>query len=132
MIVDLENRYEYPLKARTRELLIEVTGGHPGLIGASFRHLEQVKAQPNNPRDMSTLLVNEPTTWKECRKIWDPLRDEERVVLHRVATNSRLGRDDGAILQELKSKGLLRETNNRGGVGMFSPIFQEFTRHADD
>jgi energy-coupling factor transporter ATP-binding protein EcfA2 len=132
MIVDLETRYEYKLRAQTRELLIEVTGGHPGLIGASFRHIEQVKAQPNNPREMAQLLTNEPTTWKECRKIWDPLRDEERTTLHRVASNNRLSREENAILQELKSKGLVREINNRGSIAIFSPIFQEFAKHADE
>ncbi len=132
MIVDLESRYEYSLRARTRELLIDVTGGHPGLIGASFRHLEQTKAQPSTPQQMAQLLVNEATTWKECRKIWDPLLNGERVTLRRVANNSRLGRDDAGSLQELKSKGLIKDTNNRGGIAIFSPIFQEFARHTEE
>ena len=113
-------------------MLIEVTGGHPGLIGASFRHLEQMKQQPSTPQQMEQILASEPTTWKECRKIWDPLRPEERNVLRKVAQNARLSRDDTAVLPELKSKGLVRDTNIRGGVGIFSVIFQEFARHVED
>jgi hypothetical protein len=139
MIIDLESRYEYGLRPRTRELLINVTGGHPGLIGASFRHIEQVKAQPNSPQQMAQLLVNEPTTWKECRKIWDPLLPQERVVLKRLATHGRLGRDDQGALAELKSKGLVKEVQNKGislnkatSDTIFSPIFQEFARAAEE
>jgi hypothetical protein len=132
MIRDLEERYEYSLRPRTRELLIDITGGHPGLIGASFRHLEQTKQQPNAPQQMQQLLNNEPTTWKECRKIWEPLRDEERVALKHIAGNGRLTREDQMAFAELKSKGLIRELNQRGGVAMFSTIFHEFARHVED
>jgi hypothetical protein len=131
MIVDLEQRYEYTLRTRVRELLIEVTGGHPGLIGASFRHLEQLKQQPNTPQQMAQLLTNEVTTWKECRKIWEPLRPEERIALKRIASNGRLTREEQMILPELKSKGIVRDLNSRGAVGMFSPIFNEFVRHEE-
>jgi hypothetical protein len=132
MIIDLESRYEFPLRSRSREWLIAVTGGHPGLIGASFRHLEQGRLQPATLKEMTQVLVNEATTWKECRKIWDPMRSQERAVLKRVATNSRLSRDDQAALQEIKAKGLVREVNDRGQVAIFSPIFQEFLRHVEE
>ncbi len=132
MITDLEGRYEFPLRARTREWLIEVTGGHPGLIGASFRLLEQSRQQPGTLQQMVQLLHREATTWKECRKIWEPMRNEERATLKRLASNGRIGRDDQAAIQELKSKGLVRPTNTRGALAIFSPIFQEFVRHVED
>jgi hypothetical protein len=132
MITDLENRYEFPLRARTREWLIEVTGGHPGLIGASFRLLEQSHQQPGTLQQMVQLVQREATTWKECRKIWDPMRPDERMVLKRLATNGRLGKDDQAALQEVKSKGLVKATNNRGSVAIFSPIFHEFVKQVED
>ncbi|HLY26047.1 MAG TPA: hypothetical protein VKQ72_06895 [Aggregatilineales bacterium] len=132
MIADLESRYEYSLRSRTRELLIDVTGGHPGLIGASFRHLEQTKAQPTSPQQMAQLLVSEATTWKECRKIWDPLLPNERAALKRLAIQGRPGRDDDQVILELKSKGLVKDANNRGGVTLFSPIFREFARNVED
>lgn len=132
MVKDLEARYEFPLKTRTREWLIDVTGGHPGLIGASFRHLEQARQQPATLQEMTQALYREPTTWKECRKIWEPLRNEEHTALKRVATNSRLGKDDQNAILELQSKGLVQQKDNRGGVGIFSPIFQEFVRNVED
>jgi hypothetical protein len=132
MIVDLEGRYEFPMRGRTREWLIQVTGGHPGLIGASFRHLEQTRQQPTTLQQMTQLLHREPTTWKECRKIWDPMRLEERTVLKRLATNTRLAREDLGPVQELKAKGLVRQINERGAVEIFSPIFKEFIRNVED
>jgi hypothetical protein len=131
MIVDLEARYEYQLKKATRELLYEVTGGHSGLIGASFRLLEQARQQPTTPQQMAQLLVNDQSTWKECRKIWESLRPDECGALKRLAVHGRPGRDDAGLIAELKAKGLVRETNNRGAVEIFSPIMHEFARQSD-
>jgi hypothetical protein len=132
MIEDLETRYEMTLRTKTRELLVEVTGGHPGLLGASFRHLEQIKQQPLTYQEMERLLAREPITWKECRKIWEPLRDDEHAVLKRVASHGRTGRDDQNTLAELKSKGLVRDSANRGGSEIFSVIFQEFVKNVEE
>ncbi len=131
MIVDMENRFEYQLRTRTREWLIAATGGHPGLIGASFRFLESSRQQPATQQDMDYLLAHESTMTPECHKIWEPLRTDEHACLKRIAVQGRPGRDDTAVLPLLKSKGLIRETNNRGGVEIFSPIFREFVRNVE-
>lgn len=131
MINDLENRYEFKLQKRTRDMLIEVTGGHSGLIGASFRFLEPERRQPANVQEMERLLVSDQSTWKECVKIWDSLRHDERTALHRLANNSRLSREEQTALGGLKAKGLVHDVGNRGGVAIFSPIFQEFARQTD-
>ncbi|MEP7289273.1 MAG: hypothetical protein ABI947_26270 [Chloroflexota bacterium] len=131
MLLDLEKRYEYPLRTRTREMIIEVTGGHPGLIGASFRHLEQVKNQPQTIQQMLLLLINDTTT-RECKKIWDPLRPGERIVLKRIATHNRPSKDEATSMAELKSKGLVHELDQRGSAEIFSPIFREYVRHTED
>lgn len=132
MIVDLEARYEYQLKKATREMLVEVTGGHPGLIGASFRLLEQIRQQPATLQQMAQLLVSDQATFKECRKIWESLRPDECSALKRLATHGRPGRDDGNLIAELKAKGLVREINNRGGVAAFSPIMAEYARQVEE
>lgn len=132
MIVDLEQRYEFPLKKQTRQMIVDVTGGHSGLVGATFRLLEQSRKQPANANDMAQLVVHDSSTWKECRKILDSLRTEEWGALKRLATAGRPARDDAGLIQELKAKGLVRDVGNRGAVEIFSPILHEFARLSQD
>ncbi len=132
VITDLEARYEFWLQARSRKWLLDITGGHAGLLGASFRYLEQIKQEPDSQQAMAQLLINEQSTWKECVKIWDSLLVDERSLLHRMANGARLGREDQSALANLKSKGLLRAASNRGGVSFFSPIFQEYSRKVEE
>jgi hypothetical protein len=131
MIADLEKRYEYKLRKETRDLLIYVTGGHSGLVGASFRALEGGRHMPSTQREIESLLVNEQTNWKECRKIWESLVPDECNALRRLANNQRLTREEQAAVASLKAKGLLRD-GQRGGVVIFSPIFYEFSRVQDE
>jgi hypothetical protein len=131
MISDLERRYEFKLRKETRDLLIYATGGHSGLIGASFRYLESGRLTPTTQREIETLLVSEQTNWKECRKIWESLIRDECNALRRLAYNQRLTREEQAATNSLKAKGLLRDAQ-RGGLAIFSPIFHEFVRAQDE
>ena len=131
MIDDLERRYEFKLRKETKELLIEVTGGHSGLIGASFRVMESSKQTPTSQREMEHLLVSEQSNWKECRKIWDSLVPDECNALRRLANNQRMNREEQNAINGLKAKGLVRD-GQRGGVTIFSPIFYEFSRGQDE
>jgi hypothetical protein len=127
-VADLEKRYEYKLKKVTRDMLIDISGGHPGLIGASFKLLESGKQEPTTPEAMGRLLLHDPLLWKECRKIWESLRDDERLALRRLAVSGRPAREDANVLGELTSKGLVRTIGDRGATAVFSPIFHEFAR----
>jgi hypothetical protein len=133
MIADLEQRMEFDLQGRyATQWLIEITGGHPGLIGASFRLLEAQKAQPTTQQQMASLLVHDQSTWKECRKIWDSLIASERMALRRIAHNTRLSKEDQDAITNLKAKGLVRAANNRGAVAVFSPILNEYAKQVED
>jgi hypothetical protein len=131
MLIDLETRYEYKLKKGTRDMVIEVTGGHPGLIGAAYRLLETAHQVPSTSQQMAQLVISDQSTWKECRKIMDSLRQDERTALKHLADHGRPGRDDGGLIQELKAKGLVREINNRGNVAIFSPILREYAHQSE-
>jgi len=131
MIGDLEKRYEYKLKTDTRDLLIYATGGHSGLIGASFRYLESAKAMPVTARDIEAMLVNDQTNWKESVKIWESLVTDERNAISRMARGARQTREDQAALTSLKSKGLIRDTD-RGNAVIFSPIFYAFAKQQEE
>lgn len=131
MIDDLEKRYEYKLKTDTRDLLIYASGGHSGLIGASFRYLEAAKAMPLTARDIDAMLVNDQTNWKECVKIWESLVTDERNAISRMARGARQTREDQNALASLKSKGLIRDTE-RGNAVIFSPIFFAFAKQQEE
>lgn len=128
MVSDLEERYEFRLKKVTRDMLIDVTGGHPGTLGAAFRVLVDTQQQPTTPDQMGQLLVRNPTLWKECDKIWDSLREAEHDALRRLALNKAPTREDPAPLQELKAKGLIKPVGDRGSLVVFSPVMTEFVR----
>ena len=64
------SRSEFPLRARTREWLIEVTGGHPGLIGASFRLLEQGHQQPGTLQQMVQLVQRATSFRRPASRYW--------------------------------------------------------------
>lgn len=131
MVVDLENRFSFPLNQITRGLLIGVTGGHSGLLGASFRLLEASRRQPTTPQEMGQMVLTDQSTWKECRRIWDSLRTEEQAVLRRMAQGTRLQRGDEVLQAELRAKGLVRELQNHAQV-IFSAIFNEYARTTTD
>lgn len=133
MLLDLERRYEFALSKNLRTLVVSVTGGHPGLIGAAFRHLEGARQSPAPAHEGQLLreLAAEPAMGSECRKIWETLLPEEQAALRRLATHGRPGRDDADTITALKAKGLIRDSA-RGALVFFSPIFQEFARRAPD
>lgn len=130
MVKDLEARMNYPLRCETRDMLIDISGGHPGLLRSAFNLLETLKEQPTLPKRMGELLINEQMTWKECKRIWDSLTFVERGVLKRLATG-RSTPQDAIILSQLKAKGLVVEAQGHG-LRVFSLIVQEFAKQQSD
>ncbi|HRE47133.1 MAG TPA: hypothetical protein PLD47_05360 [Aggregatilineales bacterium] len=129
MVLDLEQRYDYKLKKITRDMLIDVTGGHSGMIGAAFKVLVDSPQPPTTPEQMGQLVVRNASLWKECEKIWDSLREGEHDALKRLVSGQRPTREDVVPLQELKAKGLVKTIGERGTMLAFSPIMQEFARN---
>lgn len=130
MVGDLEIRYSFPIKQPTRDLLIDITGGHPGLLGAAYRFLETIKETPTTPQRMGQLLLTEQSLWKECTKIWDSLLTTERAVLKKLS-HGRATQADLPQLNQLKVKGLVKENAARNLLP-FSPVFQEFIKAQGD
>ncbi|PJF36361.1 MAG: hypothetical protein CUN49_05875 [Candidatus Thermofonsia Clade 1 bacterium] len=130
MIKELEARMNFPLRRETRDMLIDLCGGHPGLMRSAFNLLEMLKEQPSVPRRMGELLINEQMTWKECQRIWESLTSAERGVLKRLAAGGST-RQDEAMLNQLKAKGLIIEKQGQG-LRVFSLIVQEFAKQQPD
>lgn len=127
MILDLENRLETKFKKATRELLYWVTGGHSGLIAASFRLLMGLASQPTSQREIYDVLAGQASVNSECGKIWDSLARVERNAIRRLAIRGRLNADENAALQPLLAKGLLRDAGGRS-VEIFSPLLDYYAQ----
>jgi hypothetical protein len=130
MIKELEARLNFPLRRETRDMLIDICGGHPGLMRSAFNLLETLKEQPATPKRMGELLINEQMTWKECQRIWESLTGAERAALKRLATGRNTAQDE-PTLTELKAKGLVVEKQGQGRR-VFSLIVQEFAKQQPD
>lgn len=130
MIKELEARLNFPLRRETRDMLIDICGGHPGLMRSAFNLLETLKEQPTLPKRMGELLINEQMTWKECQRIWESLIAAERAALKRLASGRSTAQDE-PILAQLKAKGLVVEKQGQG-LRVFSLIVQEFAKQQPD
>lgn len=109
------------LSGEQKELLITLSGGHGGLLVALVHGLAQIGEESG---DLTQQLVDHASVQIECQRIWDALRDDERVSLshlvHGRATSEQ-------TLTLLLSKHVVTEAS--AGKGMiFSPIFQQYVR----
>jgi hypothetical protein len=110
MIHRLAEAYTLPSRALTpdtAEQLIEVTGGHAGLIDASFHS----DTESNWTRfGLPTALIQAPGVWNECVSIYESLSEEQRLHLIEVAH----GGDPGlAATHLLEEAGLVRRRPSR-------------------
>ncbi len=111
-----------PLSDAEIRRLIEITGGHAGLLKQVYeatRHGERAL----DP-DLASILINKQLVWAECEKVWEDLEDYELSDLQALA----LGRmPSGAGVAPLKVKGLVTENMDRQ-LSIFSRLFREFVR----
>lgn len=111
-----------PLSDAAIRRLIEITGGHAGLLKQVYevsRHGEDVL----DPDLMST-LISKQFILAECEKIREDLEDFEASDLQAIA----LGRvPSGVGVASLKVKGLVIENVDRQ-LSIFSQLFGEFVR----
>ena len=107
------------LAAHDLDPLLELSGGHPGLLVALVDAV--IVAKPLGTA-WQTWVEKQPSLQEECRKIWEGLRDAEKRTLVYLAQ----GRSTGAEEQHsLLTKGLLRQDGSEALL-FFSPLFQAY------
>jgi hypothetical protein len=121
MVGRLMVRRQVVLNEEVVECLLTASGGHSGLLRASFelacdKRSSGVLAVPKQMLENYSIEL-------ECRKIWDSLTKEEREVLSFFATGQQATCDQ-AIVEYLKLKGVLVE--DEAGERLFSPILAQF------
>lgn len=122
MIGYLASRRSLELSAGDTARLIDLCGGHAGLLKTILSLLSSVRPR-NSLEVIAPTLKDYPTVQAECRKVWDSLSKSEQAALRALSGGVRA---DPQTLLRLKSKGLVRE--GRSEASLFSPVFADFVR----
>lgn len=127
--VDARYRIHYLASRRSVELseedttrLIELSGGHPGLLKALMSLLWDAHHK-GDLEELVSILKDEPAVQAECRKVWDSLSESERVALCAVTGGAQVA---SHTLRRLTHRGLVRE--DQSPPPLFSPLFVDFVR----
>lgn len=126
VVTQISARREHELEALPLDYgqnIIELSGGHPGLIVALMSHL--ANGQPTGKRWLDWAM-GEAKISEECRKIWDGLRVPERQTLSYIAQGVSTSFKDR---ESLLLKGLI-QVQDKDDIKIFSPLFEHFARGA--
>ena len=122
MIRYLAFRRSIEMSAGDTAHLIELSGGHAGLLKATLSLLWDAHYGSDLAK-LAPALSDEPAMQAECRKVWDSLPQSEQAALYALARGAQA---DVRTLPRLKRKGLVRE--GQPETSLFSPLFAEFVR----
>ncbi len=106
-------------------LVIELAGGHPGLLERIHSILSDIEPDPIAPLQamVDKLSVKRPIE-QECERLWDELEEEEQEGLLALVGSGEAALDADKR-RALETKGLV-VTREVGGLAVFSPVFDEF------
>lgn len=110
-------------------LVIELSGGHPGLLERAYHIVAQGGVRPDprsRLRAVASEFLHKSAIEKECRRLWDELEEEEREGLLGLvgAAGSELHVNQ---MHALETKGMIARAHD-GDVAVFSRIFEAFIR----
>jgi hypothetical protein len=124
-----KNGAPHQLTAEETHRILELSGGHAGLIGVVY----QATNRPHDPQaidlmssDIIELLSAQNIVRAECDKILESLTPVELSSLQELASGAN---SDGSAIPVLKRKGLVKE-NLDGQRTIFSPLLREAAKHA--
>jgi DNA-binding winged helix-turn-helix (wHTH) protein len=119
MIAYLAFRRSLELREEDTTRLIELSGGHAGLLKSILSLLWTTPQR--RLAEISSSLNEEPAIQAECWKVWAGLPEQEQTALHFLLAEKQL---NFLMLRQLKYKGLVRD--DRPETLMFSPLFTDF------
>jgi DNA-binding winged helix-turn-helix (wHTH) protein len=122
MIHYLASRRSIEVDPKDVAYLIELSGGHAGLLKATLGLLWEAHRE-SDLSELAPALMGEPTIQAECEKMWYGLSENERDALYALASGTQVIPD---VLRYLELKGLVRE--NEPGTSFFSPLFADFVQ----
>lgn len=111
----LESNSKRKLTQLERDKLIELSGGHVGLLKTLFVALEQSNVSLSAP-NVQALLQKRADVASECSKIWDSLEKDEHVALQALVQNQPAKED---VIFRLAAKDILRGERPRVLIPLF-------------
>ncbi|MEM7532211.1 MAG: winged helix-turn-helix domain-containing protein [Chloroflexota bacterium] len=108
-----------PLTTETKDTLVCLSGGHPGLLENLMDSL--IRSQPMG-MTWEEWLQDQPNLEQECDRIWLGLRPEEQQTLNHIANDISTGFRERDLLL---TKGLIKSAGERE-YAIFSPIFHQY------
>lgn len=109
-------------------LLIKVSGGHPGILRAAFWALSDRKVDKSG--DSSRQLLDIPDIQAECARIWESISEDERMALAEVAAGCQLQQLEQGVAGLLRLKGLVMESGT-GQAVIFCRLFKDFVNQQE-
>jgi DNA-binding winged helix-turn-helix (wHTH) protein len=122
MIDYLASQRSIKLSEEDMRCLIELSGGHAGLLKAILSQLWDAP-QKGELLEIAPALTEEPTVQAECRKVWASLPGGEQATLGTLVAEALA---DPHALRRLKRKGLVRVGQPQPLI--FSSLFTDFVR----
>jgi len=121
----LASQRSLELSPRDAARLVELSGGHAGLLKATVSLLWSAGFEGNLAK-LPPVLAGEPALQAECRKVWDGLLEDEQGALCALVSGVHA---DPAALGSLRRRGLVREAGSQPPASsIFSPLFAGFVR----
>lgn len=122
MLERLASRLPQPRQLDHLEIsrLIEATGGHAGLLKASFYATRAGEEALES--NLIEMLINNAGVMDDARKIWESVEDFEREGLMMVVSGKAI---KGAARDALLARGLICESTD-DSQAIFCPIFEAF------
>lgn len=132
---DSERFIAYLAEGRGRTLeetytarIIELSGGHPGIMERAYSLLEAIPSGSTALQTVVAELGERQPIKKECQRLWEELEEKDQQDL---LTLVRWNKIDADSKQRLVAKGLVIERED-GTMAIFSPVFEAFVRQEWD
>jgi hypothetical protein len=129
MVQRLAARRGIPVTDDETNLLLEVSGGHPGILRAAFWALSDRKIEKSGGITRQFLL-DHPDVQAECAKIWDSIGKDERTALTDIAAGCQLQQLEQGVVRLLRLKGLVMERGT-GQAAVFCQLFENFVNQQE-
>lgn len=116
-------RYGAEINKQFGDRLIELAGGHPGLLKAAYLAVADGRVKLEG--DQVAHLLLDLDTSSECAKLWKSISPEEQAVLAQVVLDAIGPQPDQAAIELLRRKHLVVEAE-RAKFKVFSPLWAAF------
>jgi len=118
-------RYGESLSRDVCERIIELAGGHPGLLKAAGLAMLHGKTDlPDDTEQALDALLEIEDVKTECSKLWKSIDSDEREALRRIAKRSHAPFRSPDTLGKLRLRKLIVE--QKSGFSLLSPILSRY------